>query len=311
MNVSQAKVVDPILTKQVQIGPSQSDFVGNLMFPPVPVGLRSGRIIKFGDEAFALIDTRRAPGARTTRRAVTYGSDRYELYQDKIEGELPIELLEETKNTPDLPIDLQFMTVNLARQTIDLRLEYDQLTLLSDPNAYTTAFKAVLSGTSQWTSASSNPKSQVNGWKESIRRATGKYPNRAVMSASVFNALDVHPEIREQFKYTNDNSLTIDMLKRYFNLEEIGVATSLVLDPTTGQKADILQNQFILGYVNPEPKPNIVTPSFGYTYTLKGFPIALPPYYGENEETWYFPVKAERDPVITFAGAGFLAQNVV
>ncbi len=311
MGLDQARVVDPILTKQVQIGPSQGEFIGNILFPPVPVALRNGRIIRFGDEAFALINTRRAPGARTTRRAVTYSSDRYSLYQDKIEGELPIELLEETRNTPDLPIDIQLMTITLAKATIDLRLEYDQLSLASDPTVYDAAFKIVLSGTSQWSNVASRPKFQVNTWRESIRRVTGKYPNTIVMGAAVFNALDTHPEIRDQFKYTNDNSLTVDMLKRYFNVENVGIATALVLDPTTGLKVDILPNQVILAYVNPDPKPNMITPSFAYTYTLKGFPIALPPYYGENEETWYFPIKSERAPVLTFNGAGFLAQNVV
>lgn len=310
MTLDQTRVIDPILTRQVQLGPSQGDFVGNLAFPPVPVNFRAGRIIKFGDEAFALIDTRRAPGARTKRRALTYGSDRYVLYQDKIEGELPVEYLEESKAV-DLPIDLQQATVMLARNTIDLRLEYDQLTLLTDPNAYTTNFKVALSGTSQWSNSASSPKTAVNDWKQRIRKVTGKYPNTAIMGSAVFDALDIHPEIRDQFKYTSDNSLTIDMLKRYFNLSEIGISTALVLDPVTGEKVDIMPNQFWLGYVNPAPTPNMITPSFGYTYSLKGFPIALPPYYGENEETWYFPVKAERDPVITFSGAGFLAQTVV
>ncbi|MHC5939242.1 major capsid protein [Nostoc sp.] len=310
LNLDQARVIDPILTKQVQLGPSQGDYVGNLAFPTVPVTVRSGRIIKFGDDAFALIDTRRAPGARTKRRALTYSSDKYTLYQDKIEGELPIEFLEEVQAN-QVPIDLQLMTVDLAKQTIDLRLEYDQLTLLSDPNAYSTLFKVVLSGTSQWSSAASSPKTAVNIGKQAIRKAIGKYPNTAIFSSGILDALDVHPDIRDQFKYTNDNSLTTDMLKRYFNLENLGVATALVIDPTSGIKVDILANQFWLGYVNPSPAPNMITPSFGYTYTLKGFPIALPAYWGENEETWYFPVKAERDPVITFPGAGFLFQNVI
>lgn len=311
MTLDQARVIDPILTRQVQIGPSQGDFVGSLAFPPVTVNFRAGRIIRFGDEAFALINTRRAPGARTKRRALTYGSDRYDLYQDKIEGELPIEHLEETQATEEIPIDLKLATVTLARATIDLRLEYDQLTLLSNPAAYDTNFKITLSGTSQWSSQSSVPKAMVNTWKQRIRAATGKYPNTGIFGSRVFDSLDIHPEIRDQFKYTSDNSLSLDMLKRYFGLDRIGIATALVIDPATGQKVDILPNQFWMGYVNPDPKPNQMTPSFGYTYTLKGFPIALPPYYGNNEETWYFPVKAERDPVITFPGAGFLAQNVV
>lgn len=311
MNLDQARVIDPILTKQVQLGPVQSTFVGSKLFPSVPVGLRSGRIVRFGDEAFALVNTRRTPGAATKRRAVTYGSDQYTLYQDKIEGELPIELLEETQNTPDLPIDIQMMTVTLAKQTIDLRLEYDQLSLATSAAAYASNFKTTLSGTSQWSDPASTPKANVTVWKNRIRRACGMYPNTMVLGAEVFDFLDLHPEIRDQFKYTSDDSLTVDMLRRYFNVEDIGIATALVLDDATGEKIDIMPDQVVLAYVNKDIRPNVITPSFGYTYSLRNYPIALPAYYEENNETWYFPVKAERDPVITFAGAGFLAESVV
>jgi hypothetical protein len=310
LSLRQAKVVDPILTRYVQLGPKQGRMVGNLLFPPVPVGKRSGRIIKHSDEAFALMDTRRTPGARTKRVAVVYGSEYFELYQDKIEGELPIELLEEAESETDLPINLQRATSRKAKNVIDLRLEYDQLSLASSPDAYGSNFTEVLSGSSQWTDSTSRPKAQMNEWREAIRSETGVYPNTAIFSPKAFNALDIHPEVRDQFKYVKDDSLTIGMVQRFFNIEKCAIATCLVKDPITGLKRDILQNEVILAYVNQELDPEAIEPSFGYTYTLKGYPIALPSYYEENRETWLFPVKAERAPLITYNGAGFLVQNV-
>lgn len=305
MDLNKVRVVDPILTTVVQ-GYARPDFVGSMLFPEVPVDKRAGYIITFGKEDFALMSTRRAPSARTERKTSQYSSEQYSLYQDAIEGELPIEFLEESEG---LPLDLQREAAEGAKYTIDLRLEYDRAQLALDANRYDSAHKITLSGTSQWSSSSSSPKAALNGWREVIRQSTGTYPNTIVMGPSVFNALDIHPEIRDQFKYTSDNSLTIEMLKRYFNVEKVAVGTAIALNESTDTLTDVWGDNVILAYT-----PTAVTsrrmPSFGYTYTLRNYPVAERPYYDNNHRTWYFPVIAERAPVITGIKAGFLAQDV-
>lgn len=305
MDLSKVRVVDPILTSVVQ-GHVQSEYKGRMLFPEVPVEKRSGYIIVFGKEDFALYDTRRAPGARTKRRTINYGSEMYSLYQDALEGELPMEYLEESQG---LPMDLQREAAESAKVSIDLRLEYDQAKLATDPNRYATSNKITLSGTSKWSDSTSKPKAQVNAWKEVIRQKIGVYPNTLMLTSPTFNALDIHPEIRDQFKYTSDNSLTTDMLRRYFNVENVDVATAVAMDETTGELADVWGNNVILAYV-PRNVSSRRMPSYGYTYTLRGYPISERPYYDQNHRTWYFPTVAERAPVITGMDAGFLAQSV-
>lgn len=306
MDLNKVRVVDPILTSVVQ-GYSVPEFIGSALFPEVRVSKRAGYIIKFGREDFSLFDTRRAPGARTKRRQITYSSELYSLYQDAIEGELPIEFLEESEG---LPMDLQREAAEGAKYSIDLRLEYDRAKLATDATRYDTNHKVTLSGTAKWSDSTSKPKAAVNSWKDVIRQSTGMYPNTAVIGPQIFNALDQHPEIRDQFKYTNDNSLTLDMMKRYFNVDRVVVGTSVILDDATGENVDIWGNNFVLAYV-PQSVTTRRAPSYGYTYVLNGYPMSERPYYDNNHRTWFFPVFAERSPVITGQGAGFLAQTVV
>lgn len=54
LSLSQARVIDPVLTNIAQ-GFKQSNLVGNLLFPQVPVAMRAGKIISFGREDLSLI----------------------------------------------------------------------------------------------------------------------------------------------------------------------------------------------------------------------------------------------------------------
>lgn len=51
MSLSQARVVDPVLTTHAQ-GYKNADFVGMALFPRVDVAKSGGQVIEFGREAF-------------------------------------------------------------------------------------------------------------------------------------------------------------------------------------------------------------------------------------------------------------------
>lgn len=309
MTLAQVRVVDPVLTTVVQ-GYVQPDFVGSFLFPAVPVTARSGYIIEFGKEDFALYNVRRAPGALTKRRSFTYASRRYNLYQDRIEGELPVEFIEEAGNN-NVPFDFQRMAAESAMRSIGLALETQQAAIATDATKYDSNHKQTLSGTDQFSNAASDPVTIVNSWREAVRATTGVYPNSAIIGPKVFNALENNPRVRDQIKYVSSDSVSLDSLARIFKLDRgLRVGSSLVLNEATGGLSDIWGNVFVLGYV-PPTITNQMAPSYGYTYTYRGYPLAERPYYDDNHRTWYFPVTAERSPELTSMAAGFLGQAVV
>jgi len=58
----------------------------------------------------------------------------------------------------------------------------------------------------------------------------GVEPNKMVISKPVFAALKTHPKIKEQFKYTSSDSITTVMLANYFDLAQVVVGKSVILD---------------------------------------------------------------------------------
>ena len=304
MQLRATRLVDPILTTVVQ-GYIQPEFVGEALFPSIPVTKRAGLIVEFGKEDFALFDTRRAPGAATKRRNINYGSRRYSLYQDRLEGELPLEHLEESAG---VGVDLQAEAAESTMRSIQLRLEYDRAAIATNAANYDANHKVVLSGTSRWSDPASKPSSTIRQWREAIRRTIGVYPNTMLMGPTVFDALAEHEEVKDKIKYTSAQSITIDAIAEMYGFSKVVNGSSLILNEA-GDFTDIWGNVVILAYV-PQNRRSIREPSYGYTYTLQGYPVAEKPYFSDNHRTWFFPVTAERSPELTGATSGFLAQNV-
>lgn len=306
MSMSAIRIADPVLTNIV-LGYKNSAYIGDALFPTVTVAKRAGLYPVFGKDDFTLFNTRRSPGAATLRSNVTYSSQSYSLYQDAMEGYVEVELVEENAG---IPINLRTEAAKFAKDKLDLRLEYDQAKLAQDAANYDSNHKVTLSGTDQWTNSASNPVSDLQDWKEAIRSTVGVYPNTMVITPSVFNALQENTRMRDQLKYTSSAVITTGMMQSMLEIPKIVVGSALY------QSGDgVLTNiwdagKVVLAYVAQGSQTNR-NPSYGYTFTLQGYPVAEQEYYDNNRRTWYFPVFAERAPVITGFTSGFLASGVV
>lgn len=322
-SLAATRVVNPVLTN-IAHGYRNGQFVGGLAFPKTFVGKRAGKIIRFNEDELYLHELRRSPGANTKRVSGDWGSDDYELYQDAVEEELPIEHIEESS---DLPIDMQRRSINRAMYRIQLRQEFDELALLGSLTSYPAANRITLLGATQWSdTVNSNPEQQVDVAHQAILDACGMFANVGIISLRAFNAYKRHPIIRDKFKYVQKGVITKDMVAAVMGLKRLEIATAKfksLTNPAAGRQ-EMFVNSFWMGY-NPEfaddnmvdigrPTPsvnsNIDAPSFGRNYMLKGTLMAEEPYYDRNSSTWYFPVKCDRRPVLTGMGAGYIFTNV-
>lgn len=309
MNTSQARVVDPILSTHA-LGYRNSEFIGHLLFPIVNIPVRGARVLKFGKESFRTLNTRRAPGAETKRIEYGYASDPVALHQDALEGLVPYENMQEAARVPG--IDLASGSVEMVLDVIALGREIEIANLARNTSSYGANNKEALSGTDKWTDANSNPARDIEDAKEQVRRRIGRYPNTLTLGSAAFNALKQHPKIKEQFKYTSSDSITVKMLANYFNIETILVGNAVYLPsnaPDNADAVDVWGNDAILSYT---PKgSNYRVPSFGYTYRLNGHPMVEKPYPERNRKSWIYPVTEDWAAVLTGADAGFLFKSPV
>lgn len=305
MTTGEARVVDPILTNHVR-GYRNKRFVGRIIAPRVGILTRAAKRIEFNKDSFKKMQLRRAPGATIPRVQFGYSSEPVALYQEALAGQLPIENQQEAAQVPG--IDLGMKTSESTMDLILLQEEIQTAAMVTDAANYGANNKVALAGADKWTDAASKPKTVVNDAKEVIRAATGVYPNVGILSPRAFNALDENAQVRDQFKYTGSQSITKEMLARFFGLETVEVGEAIYVDED-GTTKDCWDNCMVLGFAHPAANPGM--PSFAYTYGLEGYPLAEQPYYDRDTRSWVYPVIDERRAYIVGSDAGFLIQTPV
>lgn len=308
LNTRTAAVIDPILSNHAR-GYRNAGFVADVLFPRVPVPNRAMTLLKFGKQGFRKLNTRRAPGSNVKRVQYGYEAGNIALVQDSLEGVVPVEHQEEASKIPG--IDLGAHAINMVLDSVDLGLEFDTAQLARDPAQYDANHKLALAGADRWTSPTSDPGVDIGDAKEVIRGYIGRRPNVLMLGPSAVTALKRHPKIKEQFKYTSADSLTLSMLAAYFELERVVTGDAVYLPETADDNTratDIWGDDAILAYV-PQAGQNFMVPSYGYTYELMGYPQVETPYYSRETKSWIYPTTTERKPYLVGADAGFLFRN--
>jgi len=299
-----ARVIDPVLTNIAQ-GYHNSDFVGNFLFPRVPVQASGGQIIEFGKEAFYQYNLRRAPGGRTQRINFGYLGRNFALLQDSVEVPVPREHMRDASVVPG--IDLGRRAVNLGMQAVTKSLEYDQATLATNAANYDANHKLVLAGATKWSASTGTPTNDINTAREAIRSSVGVYPNLALLSAVAFNAVINNPNVINRFQYTSSDVITEEMLAKLWNIDKVVVGKAITMTDAN-VASDMWGNNAILAFTNLGSQ-NAEEPSYGYTYTMDGNPLVEQSYWDPATKSWVYPVNFERVPVQSGITSGFLLQS--
>lgn len=309
MTVRQAQVIDPILTTQAR-GYVNAEAIFPALFPVVDIPVRSMRAIRFGRQDFRLMNTRRAPGTAT--RTVTYGyeSDPVALVQDALNASVPREIMEAAAAVPN--VDMASRAVNLTQNVIDLGHEKLSAQLATTPGNFAAGNTAALTGSDKWSDPSSDPFAVVEAGKMTVAAKIGREPNVLALGRNVFGALRKNQKIKDQFKYTGRESVTAEMLAAYFDVPKVVVGRQVYLAEDAADDAAaqfVWQDAAVLAYVNTDG--TFLSPSFGYSYRLSGYPLVEEPYFDRATKSWLYGVTQERAPVVTGSDAGFLIQNPV
>lgn len=307
-----ARVADPVLTT-VARGFENKSRVYPYLFPIVEVPQRAGKVVVFDAYDFVKLNTVRAPGANRARGEYRYGSQNYACVQRALDGVLPREDLEEAAAGPG--IDMQRVNVMATMNIIDLQVEVAAAELATDSSNYSAGHHTALAGNARWDNDASKPNKAVETACQEIREGIGQKPNILVLGAKVFGALKNHKDVLDSVRPTEglkaDGSPTINEAKlaSYFDVERVVVGAAMTGEP--GAFVDAWGKHAILAYSDVTPLASRGSPSFGYTYRLRGYPIASPGWYNRDVDSWIYPVTTEDTSVIAGAAGAHLWSSVV
>lgn len=310
MTPSSARVNDPVLSSIAQ-GYSNAEMIASALFPSVTVPTRGGKIITFGKEDFMLYGSQRAPGENTKRVQFGYSSGNFALVDYGLEGQVPIEVLQEGMAGPG--IDHAAMAVRKVSAIMALRLEKQAADIARAAGSYAAANKNTgLSSTTLWSDlTASDPIGNIEAAKDAIRAATGKRPNTIVMGAAVMKSLRQHSKIIDRIKYTGRDVPTPELLAALFGVQRVLVGDAIYANDAGTTFTDVWGKDVVVAYTELGSVADMGAPSYGYTYTLQGYPLAEEPYYDRNTKSWVYPVTRAEAPVLASASAGYLITSAV
>jgi hypothetical protein len=83
----------------------------------------------------------------------------------------------------------------------------------------------------------STPVDDILNMATDQQEKTGKYPNTLIIGPRVFLALKMHPDIKDQYQYVSSDSITVDMLARVLEIDNIYVPKVVTNTAHRGQTA--------------------------------------------------------------------------
>ena len=223
-----------------------------------------------------------------------------------LEGEIDDE---ERKNAAS-PLDLDVDTTEIVTDMVLNNREKRVADLVLSTAVITQ--NITLTGGDQWTDyANSDPLDDIKNARLSIYgTAPGYTPNVMLMGYLVFEALKLHPDIKEIVKYTERAIITRQILAAVFEVDEVligKVIRRISKEGQTDQFADVWGKDVLLFYR--ENRPSLKRASFGYQFRTNDLRVFR--YREDKKDTDVIRVSEKQDEKIVSGALAYLVKGAV
>ena len=187
-------------------------------------------------------------------------------------------------------------------------------TIFDDSN-YDASNTVTLAGADQYNGATSTPIDDFQAARVEIFDDTGLVPNVAVMPWEVFQVIKYHTDLISLI--SNDANklmgLTPDQLAVAMNVDKVIVASvkkNSAAKGATQVLSSVWAKNIMFAYVNPNPTPDVIEDSFGYTFekeavTADSYKVADP------KDAEFVRVTERHDDLILNFDAAYLIKDAV
>jgi len=291
----------------------QNGLLSDVIAPRVPVERQNDLYFIFGREDQMLnFKSLRAPGDGAQKVRRTVSTDSYSCLSHALQAPLPDESRVNAEQAGlGNTVSAQGRTAFLQKKILldkEYRLAAQMTTTLV--TNYDT-----LSGTDQWSHASSKPNVYVEKAKKIIRRS-GVSANLMVIGEACYQALRTHATVLESFKYVQKGSIGLPELAAYFDIPrvELASAVKVTADASVTPSTVWDPEDALICYVDPTPSQEDI--SFMRTFvwtqapgTIGGYGVVVGRDPDPTAKSDTVGVDFYYDQKITAVEAGYLLKN--
>jgi hypothetical protein len=296
--------IDAPLTN-VSVKFNNAEMIGEKIVPVINVKKDSDKYFTYGRQDFRTYQTLRAPGTRA--KQVEWTASASNTYT-ALEYSLEEQLIDEVRDNADDPIKYDADSVEIVTNMLMLDIEKK----IADKLADTGNFASYSTPASLWADfVNSDPVKDIDDGKQTVKDAISLYPNTMVVSDKVHKLLRRHPKLLDMYKYTRGGTLTVDILKEIFEVQNYYVGGASYLSSKEGQTevlANVWANNCALLYIPPSPGIKQIT--WSYLFRKQGYRMVERWREDALKSDW-IRVSDKYDIKIISTLAGYLYQSVI
>jgi len=297
--------IDAALT-QVSIAYKNDVLIAEKIFPVINVKKDSDKYFVYGKQNLKSYSLDRAPGTRA--KQVEWNIDSTPTYSVS-ERAAEVQLIDEVRDNADDPIKYDADSTEFGTDVLKLDLERKIADIVQTAGNYATGHSGAPA--TKWDDPNADILKDIDTAREKVRKAILKLPNTLVLPQDVYLTIRRHPILLEYYKYTRGGTLSIDILKEVFEVENLLVGVSAydaAQEGKTQSMTDIWTDTAALLYV---PKtPGLKQISFGYIFRKSGYPL-VERWREDSTRSDWLRVSDKYDCKIIDPYAGYLFTDVL
>ena len=227
----------------------------------------------------------RAEGTAAPRSGFTLSKDSY----NATPWWTSVPLSQLTQANADQSIPLDRAASQLVTQRMLIRRERLFATKFMSTSLWTKDYVAGTDFTS-WDDYGSDPEKDIDTAKNYIAKLSGFVPNTLTVAYTVHQALKRHPLIVDRIKHTSDESITADIIKRFFELDNYYITKAAYSSSNEGAVSKV--QAFAVGpnalLTYKEGAPTVMSPTaatvFGWSGLtgLNNMGVRIDQFYDNN-----------------------------
>jgi len=265
---SDVHVNAPLTNISIAYMQDQNDFVADKMFPNVPVRKQSDLYYKYErDNWFRSEAKLRAPGTESAGSGFEITTDSYSALVQALHKDVDDQL----RANQDAPLNMdrdaaEFVTRGLLlRKEKDWAAKYFIASLWTGSDTGSDITPAALWDTT------STPITDIREQIASVHKKTGMRPNKLLLAEDVWVKLQDNDDFLDRIAITQRKIVTKELLAAVLDIDEVLVASAI---ENTAKEGATLSMNWIYSknalLVYAAPRPSIMQPSAGYTFSWTG-----------------------------------------
>lgn len=270
---SSAVHVDRTLTNMSVAVMSEEGFIGDQVFPILPVGKQSDLYRIYDRGSFQRDEMKkRAPGAESS--TIGYSTSTTPYFADV--WSLAVDIDEQTEENADEEVDLDLEATMLLSQAARINRDRQWASTFFTTGVWTGVADETLAGGDQWSDYSnSDPLGLLEAKLVGVQEATGFRPNTMVMGPRVWQQLKNHPDLVDRLNRGQTSGAAMVMRQNFAELLEIDrvIVPSAIYNAAVEGASDdfdfLFGKNVLLLYV--APSVGRYTPTAGVTFAWRGF----------------------------------------